>query len=72
MVNFKSKDAIKIAAADGRTLAARCCWPVEWPLADDCVDLIMMGHVGMMPVQRDDNGNRALATRAPMSVEPAA
>jgi len=32
----------------------------------------MMGHVGMMPVQRDDNGNRALATRAPISIEPAA
>jgi hypothetical protein len=35
------------------------------------LDAITTGHVGMMPVQRDDNGNhRALATRAPITIEP--
>jgi hypothetical protein len=59
MINFNTKGAIKIMAADGRSLMI-------------ALDAITMGHVGMMPVQRDDIGNyRALATRAPITIEPA-
>ena len=58
MINFNAKGAIKIMAADGRSLMI-------------ALDAITMGRVGMMPVQRDDNGNyRALATRAPITIEP--
>ena len=42
MINFNTKGAIKIIAADGRSLMI-------------ALDAITMGHVGMMPVQRDDN-----------------
>jgi hypothetical protein len=39
MINFNTKGAIKIMAADGRSLMI-------------ALDEITMGHVGMMPVQR--------------------
>jgi hypothetical protein len=56
MINFNTKGAIKITAADGRSLMV-------------ALDAITRGHVAMMPAQRQRQ-YRALATRAPITIEP--